>query len=66
MTYKANISFAGVITMRKGEVRGLPNIEAVPELLRCGYISEVKSEVSTDEAERSDDRKRKKSVKDRL
>lgn len=66
MTYKANTSFAGEIVMRKNEVRELSESVTVSELLRCGYISEVNAEVNDDEAQRNIDRKRKKSVKDRL
>ena len=47
--YTANVSFAGKVSMYKGEVRELSE-EAASELLRCGYISEVESEPEKEEA----------------
>jgi hypothetical protein len=40
--YKALISFSGVISMRKGEVKAITDNEVVADLLRAGYIEEVK------------------------
>ena len=42
--YKALISFSGVISMRKGEVRAITDKAVVADLLRAGYIEEVKTE----------------------
>lgn len=42
--YKALISFSGVISMRKGEVKAITDKEVIADLLRAGYIEEVKTE----------------------
>ncbi len=47
--YTANVSFAGKVSMYKGEVRELSE-EAASELLRCGYISKVEPEPEKEEA----------------
>lgn len=64
MTYKANVSFAGEITMRINEVRELPESEAVLGLVSCGYLSKVgvKNEVNADENKRNTNRKRKENA----
>lgn len=41
MTYRATVSFAGQISMRRGEERELEDGIASP-LLKCGYLEEVK------------------------
>lgn len=41
MTYRATVSFAGQISMRRGEERELKASIASP-LLKCGYLEEVK------------------------
>lgn len=40
--YKALVSFSGVISMRKGEVKAITDKEVIADLLRAGYIEEVK------------------------
>jgi len=40
--YKALISFSGVISMRKGEVKAITDKAVVADLTRAGYIEEIK------------------------
>jgi hypothetical protein len=40
--YKALKSFAGKVSMRKGEVKEINDKEIVKDLLNAGYIEEVK------------------------
>lgn len=40
--YKALKSFAGVVSMRKGDVKEINDKEIVKDLLNAGYIEEVK------------------------
>ena len=42
--YKALKSFAGKVSMRKGEVKAINDKEIVKDLLNAGYIEEVKPE----------------------
>ena len=42
--YKAEKSFAGKVSMRKGEVKEINDKEIVKDLLNAGYIEEVKPE----------------------
>ena len=42
--YKALKSFAGKVSMRKGEVKKINDKEIVKDLLNAGYIEEVKPE----------------------
>lgn len=42
--YKATIGFAGLVTMRKNEVREIKDKKIVKDLLKAGYIVEIKSE----------------------
>ena len=41
--YKALVSFTGLITMRKNEVKEIKDKALVKDLLKAGYIEEVKS-----------------------
>lgn len=41
MAYKALKSFAGVINMKRGEVKEINNEALVNELLRIGYIADM-------------------------
>ena len=59
MLIKANVSFAGIVTMKKGEERELEASAALSDLLRGGYVSKVKGKVISDEGERDTTRKRK-------
>lgn len=40
--YKALISFSGKISMAKGQVREITDKEVVKDLLKAGYIEEIK------------------------
>lgn len=40
--HKALKSFSGVISMHEGELREIDDAELVDDLLRAGYIEEVK------------------------
>ena len=42
--YKAIIGFTGLITMKKDEVKEIKDKELVKDLLKAGYIVEVKPE----------------------
>lgn len=51
MKVKALLSFAGVVTMGANEVKEIKNKEVYEDLLRAGYVEEVKSskKVKTDD-----------------
>ena len=38
MLYMATVSFSGIITMKKGEVREISDQSLVDDLLKAGYI----------------------------
>ena len=40
--YKATISFTGLVTMKKGEVKEIKDKKIVKDLLKAGYIEEIK------------------------
>ena len=40
--YKALIDFCGVVSMNKGDVKVISDKSIVAELLRVGYIEEIK------------------------
>ena len=40
--YKALVSFSGLISMAKNEVREIKDKEIIKDLLEAGYIEEVK------------------------
>lgn len=42
MLYRALVTFTGLITMRKDEVRDITDIEIIKDLLNAKYIEEVK------------------------
>lgn len=42
--YRAKIGFAGLITMRKNEEREIKDKNIVKDLLKAGYIVEIKPE----------------------
>ena len=42
MMYKALISFTGLISMTKGDVREISDISLASDLLKAGYIEEAK------------------------
>ncbi len=45
--YRALISFSGRISMTEGEVRDISDSSIVKDLLKAGYIEEVKPEKKT-------------------
>ena len=47
--YKAKIGFSGLISMKKNEVREIKDKAIVKDLLKAGYIEEVKTEKSKTE-----------------
>ena len=42
MKYKALVSFVGEISMAKGNIKEISNKELISDLLKAGYIEEVK------------------------
>ena len=40
--YKALVSFSGLVSMSKGQVREIEDKEIIKDLLNAGYIEEVK------------------------
>ncbi len=56
MTYKAMISFSGLISMAEGEVREISDSSLADDLLKCGYIIEAEKK----EEKKSTKRKGKK------
>lgn len=40
--YKAKVGFSGLISMKKNEVREIKDKKIVEDLLKAGYIEEVK------------------------
>ena len=40
--YRAKVGFSGLISMKKNEVREIKDKEIVKDLLKAGYIEEVK------------------------
>ncbi len=42
--YRALKSFSGKISMRKGEVKAITDKAVIADLLRAGYIEEIKAE----------------------
>lgn len=42
MLYRALKSFSGRISMHKGEEKAITDKTVIADLLRCGYIEEVK------------------------
>lgn len=63
MKIKAERSFAGMITMKKGEERELDGSPALAELLRCGYVTRAGDEDG--EGQRNNSRRHKKCDTDR-
>lgn len=57
MLYKALISFSGILSMAKDEVREISDSSLVSDLLKAGYIMEMKA----DESKKPKEEKRRKS-----
>lgn len=50
MLYKALVSFTGKVTMAEGDVGEIPDITVAEDLLKAGYIEEIKKEPKKKEA----------------
>ncbi len=48
MKVKAKISFAGNITMAKGETRNIDSDEVVKDLISAGYVEPVENNAAKD------------------
>lgn len=44
--YRAKVCFSGLISMRKNDVKDIKDKNIVKDLLKAGYIEEVKTEKS--------------------
>ena len=44
--YRAKIGFSGLISMKKNEIREIKDKKIVKDLLKAGYIEEIKPEKS--------------------
>lgn len=44
MRYRALVSFSGLITMQKGEVKAIEDKALVADLLHAGYIEPIEKE----------------------
>ena len=44
LMYKANKSFSGIVTMKKGDVREIKDVEVAKDLIRAGYVIELADE----------------------
>ena len=42
LMYKAKVSFSGVVSMNVGEVADIADVSIAKDLLKAGYIEEVK------------------------
>ena len=40
--YKARVNFSGVVSMNVGDVRNIEDVNIAKDLLKAGYIEEVK------------------------
>ena len=47
MICRALVTFGGVVSMRKDEVREITDKKVASDLLRAGYVQEIKKEVKT-------------------
>jgi hypothetical protein len=45
--YRALVTFSGVISMRKGEVRAISDSAIADDLLRAGYVEKVEETKKT-------------------
>lgn len=52
--YKARVSFGGLVSMRRGEVRDISDKELVRDLLSANYIEEVKSSKTSNAKKKTD------------
>ena len=54
---KAKVSFAGVVTMGAGEVRNITDKEVLTDLIKAGYVEEVKSSTPSKATEKKTNKK---------
>ena len=59
MKIKAKVSFCGVLSMGVGEVRECTDKELLADLLRAGYVEEVKDEPAEEPKKPAAPRKKK-------
>lgn len=50
MEYKALVSFSGKVSMSVGEVKNIADVNIAKDLLRAGYIEEIKPAEKADTA----------------
>lgn len=62
MAYRALVSFSGIISMAMGEIREIDDEPIAKDLLRAGYIEELK-EMDSKVAESSKETKNKRGVR---
>lgn len=53
MAYRALVSFTGVLSMVKGEVRDITNEEVAKDLVKCGYITDLSEKQKTTKGSKS-------------
>lgn len=66
MRYRALVSFTGLVSMAKDEVREISDLSIANDLLKAKYIEEVKADIGTDVPEpkkKTRSQKRKESKK---
>ena len=44
--YRALVGFSGLVSMKKGEVKAIKDKKVVKDLLKAGYIEEIKPKKS--------------------
>lgn len=62
MVYKALISFSGVVSMSKGDVKEIADNSIAKDLLKAGYIAEAKPAEKAKEAEKPEKVEAKKTT----
>ena len=40
--YKAKVNFSGVVSMNVGDIKDIPDVNIAKDLIKAGYIEEVK------------------------
>lgn len=51
--YKALVSFAGRVSMYKGQVKNLTDTDAIADLLRAGYIEQMEQPEQVEQPEQA-------------
>lgn len=57
MRVKATVSFAGIVSMRKGEERDLKDRRILDDLIRAGYVESIENPEPPKEAKKKTSRK---------